>query len=357
MEKKKKVRILSIDGGGIRGVIPAVVMEYIEKKLVSLTGNADARIADYFDLLVGTSTGGILSCFYLTPGVGSAEAEARPRYRADDATSFYSEYGYSIFNESKRSTWFGLRQILDATAYDATNFERILLENFGDLKYSQLLRRCVVTTYEMHKQRAFFFNSREKAEKQREFLLRDVVRSTAAAPTYFPPSRMKNLVTGEEMLNVDGGVFANNPTMCAYAEARKTEFEQCAFPTAADMLILSLGTGGGQITFPSFRNIDSWGAIKWAKSAPEIMMDGSLDTVEFQMKQIFEALHDEHKANYKRIDVPIGQRKYASDMADASPNNIGKLKDGGKAAIEAAMNSGKHEHGLDEFVQLLIDNS
>jgi uncharacterized protein len=357
MEQKKKVRILSIDGGGIRGVIPAVVMEYVEKKLVSLTGNAEARIADYFDLLVGTSTGGILSCFYLTPGKGNDEAKLRPRFRADDATTFYTEYGYSIFNVSKRATWLGLRQIFDATAYDPSNFEKILLENFGDLKYSDLLRRCVVTTYEMHQQRAFFFNSREKAEKKREFLLREVVRSTAAAPTYFPPARMKNLATGEEMLNVDGGVFANNPTMCAYAEARKTEFDQCAFPTAADMLILSLGTGGGQIQFPSFHNINSWGAIKWAKSAPDIMMDGSLDTVEFQMQQIFEALHDDHKANYKRIDVPANQRNYASDMADASPSNISKLKDGGKAALEAAMKGGKFEHALDDFIQLLVNNS
>jgi patatin-like phospholipase/acyl hydrolase len=103
---KRKIRILSIDGGGIRGVIPAVVMEYVEEKLIELSGNPDARIADYFDLFVGTSTGGILSCFYLTPDEGGK----RPKYRAAQATEFYSLQGYSIFNASKRSNWGGLRQ-------------------------------------------------------------------------------------------------------------------------------------------------------------------------------------------------------------------------------------------------------
>ena len=69
----KKVRILSLDGGGIRGVIPAYILQYVEQKLIEITKKPNARIADYFDLIVGTSTGGILTCFYLTPPFSTSE--------------------------------------------------------------------------------------------------------------------------------------------------------------------------------------------------------------------------------------------------------------------------------------------
>jgi patatin-like phospholipase/acyl hydrolase len=350
---KQKIRILSIDGGGIRGVIPAVVMEYVEEKLIELSGNPDARIADYFDLFVGTSTGGILSCFYLTPDIQTG----RPKYRAAQATEFYSRHGYGIFNESKRSKWGGLRQIFDATAYDARRFEAVLNDTFGEVRFSQLLRRCVITTYDIHKQSAFFFNSREPEHKKRDFLLREAVRSTAAAPTYFPPARIKNIITGEELLAVDGGVFANNPALCAYAEARHTDFGQLKFPETSDMLVLSLGTGGGNLDFGHTGDIHGWGAIRWAKAAPDIMMDGSVDTVEFQMKQLFGALEEGGIHHYKRIDVPAQERKYKSDMADASPENIARLREAGKAALEHARKSEPGRLGLDQFLEALVQNA
>jgi len=352
MNNKRKIRILSIDGGGIRGVIPAVVMEYVEAKLIAISGNPDARIADYFDLFVGTSTGGILSCFYLTPDA----AGQRPKYRAQQATEFYSKFGYQIFNESKRHTWFGIRQIVNATAYDASKFEAILQDTFGETRFSQLLKRCVITTYDMHKQSAFFFNSREPEHKQREFLLREAVRSTAAAPTYFPPSRVKNLITNEEMLAVDGGVFANNPALCAYAEARHTDFGHISKPETGDMMVLSLGTGGGNLDFGDMSGINDWGAIRWAKSAPDIMMDGSVDTVEFQMKQLFGALEEEGIHQYKRIDVPRGERRYKPDMADASAENIARLREAGEAALRDARSEETGRLGLDKFLEALVQN-
>lgn len=64
---EKKVRILCLDGGGIRGIIPATVMKYVEEQLAIRTNNQLARISDYFDMIVGTSTGAILGCFYLMP--------------------------------------------------------------------------------------------------------------------------------------------------------------------------------------------------------------------------------------------------------------------------------------------------
>ena len=352
-----KVRILSLDGGGIRGIIPATVVEYIENKLIELTKNKNARIADYFDMIIGTSTGGILSCFYLTPNKSTEKNKPSSKYPASKALEFYSQKGYDIFNKSKNKSWFGLRQLVNATQYNPNTIEQIFKETFGDLKLSEMLKPCTVTTYNMVSKSAFFFSSIENKDKKRDFYVRDVVRSTSAAPTYFPPAKIKNLITNTEMINIDGGVFANNPTMCAYAEARNTEFKQIKNPSAKDMLILSIGTGGGSFKINNIDKSKKWSVLNWAKSIPDIMMDGSIDTVHYQINNIFGTLEKEHKFNYKRVDVPVDKRTYSSDMANASPENIAALKNAGNEAIINANVKRNDQYTLDEFIEQLIKNA
>ena len=355
----KKVRVLSIDGGGIRGIIPATVLNYVEEQLQKKSENPNARIADYFDLVAGTSTGGILTCFYLFPNpkpIGKKPPSTK--YKAKKALEFYSEKGYEIFNASKRKGWCNLRQLFNATNYSPKNIEKIFQEEFGELKISELLKPCMVTTYDLKNQRSFFFTSVEPEHKMREFYVKDVARSTSAAPTYFPPAKIKNIKTHEPMVNVDGGVFANNPTMCAYAECRNSEFKthNVSFPKAKEMLILSLGTGGGQIKFPDVSRSGKWGVINWAKSVPELMMDGSIDAVHYQIAHLFGTLEDNHHLNYKRVDVPADKRHYSKDMADASPENIEALKVAGNLALESSLEGNDKELGLDGFIDQLIEN-
>jgi patatin-like phospholipase/acyl hydrolase len=353
----KKVRILSLDGGGMRGIIPATVLEYVENKIIEITKNPNARLADYFDLVAGTSTGGILSGFYLTPNPDKSPENPKTKYKACEAVGFYENDGIKIFNDSKKWSWFGLRQLFNAAKYSPKALEIILNREFQDLKMSNLYKPCIITTYNMFSKNAFFFSSREPQKKQREFYLRDVLRSTSAAPTYFPPAFIKNLSTKKEMINIDGGVFANNPSMCAYSESRASEFGDVSFPSAKDMLILSIGTGGGQFDLPNVKKSSKWSILSWATSIPNIMMDGSIDTVDYQMKNIFDTLNQKDKFNYKRVDVPKGKRTYSSDMADASPGNIRDLKNAGKEALKAAQTQEENEYTLDEFIQQLIDNN
>ena len=352
----KKVRILSLDGGGIRGIIPATVLKYVEEKLIELTKNPNARIGDYFDMIVGTSTGGILACFYLTPDINAKPDQPLSKFAASKALDFYCNKGYQIFNGSKKNGWLGLRQIFYAAKYSPKNLEKIFQQEFNDIKMSELLKPCIVTTYDMESKTAYFFNSSNKVEKKSDFYVKDVARSTSAAPTYFPPAIIKGINSDKYMYNLDGGVFANNPTMCAYAECRKTEFEQVKYPGAENMLILSIGTGGGQINLPDLKKSPKWGVINWAESVPEIMMDGSIDTVNHQLKNLFATLKKEHILNYKRINVPIDKRNYSNDMANASSENIEKLKKAGLAALEDAQTQKDNEHTLDKFIELLIEN-
>lgn len=353
----KKIRVLSLDGGGIRGIIPATILQYVENKIIEKTGNANARLADYFDIMVGTSTGGILTCFYLTPNPGMGSNLPSAKYKAGEALDFYKKKGYAIFNQSKKHGWFGFRQLFNATRYSIETIEDIFGNEFDEVHMSELIKPCIVTTYDMVTRSAFFFNSREPENKQRDFFVRDVVRSTSAAPTYFPPAYIKNLKTNRQMVNLDGGVFANNPTMCAYAECRKMKFPQVDYPAAKDMLILSLGTGGGKINLPDVSESKKWGVINWAKSIPEIMMDGSIDTVNVQLKNLFSTLEEKHQYNYKRVDVPLDKRNYSPDMANASKENIEKLEEAGKATLEASLKDKDKTHDLDTFIDLLIKNA
>lgn len=351
----KKVRILSLDGGGIRGVIPASVLAYVEAQLIQKTNNPNARIADYFDMIVGTSTGGILGCFYLTPA--PAGSPVKSKYKASQGLDFYIQKGAAIFTEAKRNSWFGLRQLINATRFSPDNIEKIFREEFGDLKYSELLKPCIVTCFDMKSQNAVFFNSRERSEKKREYFLCDVARSTSAAPTYFPPAFIKNLITGDGLVNIDGGVFANNPALCAYAEARTADFGHISNPTADDMLMLSIGTGGGALTLGNLDKSGTWGVTEWAKNIPDIMMMGSLDTVNYQMARLYEAVAPQNRANYKRVNVPLDKRYYNSDMSDASPNNLQALRSAGQAAIESANIPEPNQFTLDQFIDKLIENA
>ena len=352
---KKKVRVLSLDGGGIRGVIPATIMQYVEEQLQAITNNPNARIADYFDIIVGTSTGGILGCFYLTPNDQTNGPVSK--YSAADALNFYTKKGFDIFNASKYKKWGGLRQLFNSTQYNPKNLEGIFESTFGDLKMNDLLKPCVVTTYNLSSKSAFFISSNELPETARDFYVKDAVRSTSAAPTYFPPAHVKNLKTGEKLYNIDGGVFANNPTMCAYAECRDSVFPQASNPTASEMLILSIGTGGGRYDLADLQKSRSWGVLNWATSIPNIMMDGSVDTVDYVMRGLFDTLADKHQFNYKRVDVPLDKRGYSKDMADASPANMKKLLEAGQETLKAAKAKTDDAYSLDEFVQLLVDNA
>ena len=154
------------------------------------------------------------------------------------------------------------------------------------------------------------------------------------------------------MINLDGGVFANNPTMCAYAEARNTNFKERAVnePSATDMHILSVGTGGGGFKIKNKEKSNRWNLLKWAQLIPEIMMDGSIDTVAFQMSEIFQTLNATNADSYLRIDTPEEDRKYSSDMSNASPENIKQLVKAGEKTLEYAKSE-----GLDKFLDALLD--
>jgi predicted acylesterase/phospholipase RssA len=184
------MRVLSIDGGGIRGIIPALVLAEVESR----TGR---RAAELFDLVAGTSTGGILACA-LTRADPQSAAELVELYRTEGPKIFRRSLGQRV-----RSAGGLLEEKHDDAALDDA-----LSRYLGSRRLSDATTRVLVTAYDLQGRQPYFFKS---WREDRDGPLRVVARATAAAPTYFEPVEY-----GGRSL-IDGGVFATNPAMCAYA--------------------------------------------------------------------------------------------------------------------------------------------
>lgn len=298
-------KVLSIDGGGIRGVIPAVLLQEIEAQ-------TEKPIAELFDLIAGTSTGGILAVGLTAPG-----QNGKPKFTAADMLSLYTDEGGNIFS---RSFWKGVFSVggLADEKYSADNLEKILKTKLGDRTISKTMKPIVVTAYDIEKREPYFFKtSTGKASKSADYRLRDVARATSAAPTYFEPlevKRTKDYPVKRRSL-VDGGVFANTPAMCAYAEARKL-----AKP-GDDILVVSLGTGDS--TRPILHeDAKDWGTLEWVKPIIDVMFDGSSDAVDYQLRQLLPAANGAKK--YFRFETKLD--KALDDMDAAGKGNIENLK-------------------------------
>src|SRR5215210_2814838 len=193
----ERVRVLSIDGGGIRGIIPALVLAELERR-------AGRRTFELFDLIAGTSTGGIVACAVCAP-------DPLP---ASELVKLYEEEGPEIFDRSLFQRIRSAEGLLDEK-YDDAALDRALERFLGMKRLAETKPDLIVPAYDTALPGPYFFKSSKAREtpESDDFPLSIVARATSAAPTYFEP-----VESGERSL-VDGGVFATNPAMCALAEA------------------------------------------------------------------------------------------------------------------------------------------
>ncbi|MDR2978177.1 MAG: patatin-like phospholipase family protein [Rickettsiales bacterium] len=299
--------ILSVDGGGIRGIIPAIILVEIEKR-------ARKPISQIFDLMAGTSTGGII-----VTGLCKKDERENPQYSANDLIELYREYGPYIFKSSlfRRSilSWFNCAQ------YPYENIESILEKYFGDDILKNTLSKVLITSYDIHNNCPFFLKS---WREDRNFIkLKDALRATTAAPTYFAPKYLE--VDQERRVLVDGGVLANNPAACTYANSKKL------FPNE-EIVLVSIGTGriSNRIKYRKL------GKIAWIKPLLNVMFASSLDVVNYQLGNVIDD-------RYIRIQ---SQLKIASvEMDNVTSKNIKCLQQEAKAMIE------ENQEVIDSFAE------
>ncbi len=342
----KKIRILSLDGGGIRGVIPGVILSYLENKLQT-KDKSNLKIGDYFDFIAGTSTGGILACAYLMRGNNNTA-----RYGADDAVNLYLKDGGDIFRRNAFKKIFSGFGLLDEK-YSAEELEKNIYNLFQETTLDSFIKPCLITSYEITARNAYFFNSAEAKDPLYNFKVKDVARATSAAPTYFEPACIKS-VAGQSFSLVDGGVFANNPALCAYAEARKLLFSSLLNdplkpdkPSAKDMMFVSVGTGTVKKPY-HYKDFKDAGELAWLQPILDILMSGNAETVDYQLRQMYKTLDEESKNNYYRLEPSL--REACSEMDLASIENLENLKQAGLWYVD------KNKDMLDEIVDKILAN-
>ena len=252
-EPNDRFRILSVDGGGMRGLIPARVIENLEQRLQAQAG-PDARVVDYFHMFAGTSTGGLVALSLTVP---AESAGGRPRIDASELANLYTTDGEKIFH---RSLWQRLRTLWGfiGPKYTLGPLEEAVKRNLGaEAKLADALRELVVVAYDMTDREPYFFKRWPAREDEaRNYPLVDAALSTAAAPTYFPSHEV------DRHALVDGGVFAANPTLAAVVEALKRRLEEPSRLSTDDLLAVSIGTGLHETHYTQ-AEVGGWGTLGW----------------------------------------------------------------------------------------------
>ena len=293
------MRVLAIDGGGIRGLIPALVLTELERR-------AGRRVFELFDLIAGTSTGGILACALCAP-------DPLP---ASELVKLYEEEGPEIFDRSLFQRIRSAEGLLDEK-YDDAALDRALERFLEHKRLAETRPDLIVPSYDTALPGPYFFKTTKAAETPAtdDFPLSVVARATSAAPTYF-----EALAAGEKAL-IDGGVFATNPAMCALAEVLNREDVR-----PRDVVLLSLGTGE-RTERHSFDEIKDWGLAKWARPILDVVFDGVSDAVNYQLERVLSA------DRYWRLQVELTLA--SDDLDDASADNLAKLRGQAEELIAA----------------------
>ncbi|MFB2970357.1 patatin-like phospholipase family protein [Aerosakkonema sp. BLCC-F183] len=314
------MKILSIDGGGIRGIIPAIILAEIENRL-------GKPIAELFDLIAGTSTGGILAVGLTKPYPLNPQ---QPQYDAEDLVKMYREEGDRIFYEPLHERFTKVDDLMKPK-YSSAGRGEILEEYLRDVTLEKALTSVMLTSYDIELRMPIFFVSDRSSEIIGEgfrkigtgFTMKQAAMATSAAPTFFEPYHLPTVQAKSGFYTlVDGGVVANNPTSLAIMETIISSKKAGDKLDIDEILVVSLGTGSLTRRYP-YEEARNWGLISWAEPIVNILMDVNSESVASQLEQLLPPMQGYPK-KYYRFQVPLTEAN--DDMDDASPKNIKNLE-------------------------------
>lgn len=273
MTSRRFFNVLSLDGGGARGL-------FLAESLAELEKSTGRRIVDDFDLIAGTSAGAIIA---LGLGSGLSADEIARRFRDLIGVVFPRPF-----------VWSQVRALLGAR-YQAGRLEHAFGELLGDKVMSDSVVPLVIPAWVAAERRPLVFKTAHSASVLRDggLLMREVARATSAAPTYFRTALV------DRQLMLDGGIWANNPALVGVLEAHR------AFGVGFDEVrLLSIGC----IEEPRVYGLREKGLVGWARAAVPLMMRGSGAAVHAYISQLLPG------SNYRRVEVTAATGKYRLDF-------------------------------------------
>jgi uncharacterized protein len=284
----KRFQILSLDGGGIKGLFSAAVLAALEEDL-------NLHIVDHFDLIAGTSTGGLIA---IGLGLGLRPREIVEFYLREGPTIFPRRFGLSLLQHWMRRK------------FSSAPLEAALKRCFRDRRFGDSQKRLLIPSYNLGADDIYLFRTAHNERLRRDYKVPawKVAMATSAAPTFFPAVR-----TVDNTRLVDGGVWANNPAMAALIEAYK-------FLDAPLEHISMLSMGTSDAVIQRKAQLDDGGIFAWAtgSAAIEVIMRGQSIAATNQARFLL------GQERFERINPIVAANEFSLDGAHKADNLIGK---------------------------------
>ena len=293
---------LSVDGGGIGGLMPALLLREMEEI-------TNKPISALFDCVGGTSIGGIITLFHAV-----SEDGYRPLYSSQNVVDLFYQHGRRLFPRSKRrieNVRYAIGGYTWSARYSATPLEHFLAQHFRDLCLSDTLTNVLVTAADLGGQFYTFESRQAQRFEYFDYHMRDVARSTSVMPTYFPSAKITNIIKNHEQELVDASIWLNNPSRLVHDRIVRQ------FNVPADNIrLVSLGTG--KYVFGSERPARSDDVQYSVASSIIDAMQSSSDRVDGELQTILKP-----DRTYYRLQPRLEQE---IDLTDPSEDNLKLLE-------------------------------
>ncbi len=326
------IRVLTIDGGGMRGIIPATILVYLELKIQQISKKSTAKIIDYIDFIAGTSTGSITGAAMIVPN-----EKGKARYSMNNIVDFYIRLAPQMFTVPISYKWKTFLGFIGPLIPEE-NHERVFLHVFEHYKMKDLIKPAIFPAYDIDQRKVVIYTTNDAEHKYGDFFVKDVMRGTTAVPFVCRPGYFRN---GTDIHTIiDGGMIASNPALITMLEL----FKQEIFPE--EIIFISMGTGiSKQLYHYKFENAKKWGRFKWFFPIIDITKSAQKEMTSYHLQKSFEIR--KHPENYFRIDPPI---EYSSrDIFNTSKENIQNIIKDAEEYIE------ENKEMLDNLAQRLYD--
>ncbi len=319
--------ILSIDGGGVRGIVAAVVLEALEAELKAV--GKSCSIGDCFDLIAGTSSGAIIAAGLVMPPTGdddrAAPAQIRRMFENDARRIFPRRWFCEIPILGRLPQLFG-------PFYNPRGLSDVLYENFGDAVMADAKRNLMISAYSIDPREIVLFRGgpsyeeRDEANRFGMLGVRDVLLGATAAPTFFPPHRIERIDESGCWTAIDGAIYINDPAMAALTEAIRL------FP-GDDFRVLSLGAGRETRTYP-YGESRRWGFSQWVSPISRFRTPLLSAISDGQARAVGRQLHYLLGDDYFRFDFMLNKGRGSDRIDDSTKGNIIRLTRGAIEMVE-----------------------
>ncbi len=319
--------ILSIDGGGVRGIVAAIVLDALDGEFKA--AGKTCTVSECFDLIAGTSSGALIAAALSFPapdgGTGPTPSEIRDRYEADARRIFPQKF-------FTRLPLIGRLPQLFGPLYRPDGLAAVLTESFGDVVFASARRNLMIPAYSIDPRDTVLFRggpiyeTRPEGDRFGMIKVRDAVQGSTAAPTFFPPHKIESPDRANSWTAIDGGVYINDPAMAAVAEAMRL------FP-GDELRVISLGTGRQTRNYP-FEKARRWGFSEWISPTGRFrtplisaIQDGQARAVNRQLKYLL-------GEKYTRFDYRLEKGRGSDKLDDSSKKNLRRLTQGAVEMVE-----------------------